>query len=121
MSAALKAALTENPSPNLHSQPPNSQPVLDGRQNRGPLLFVSYSRVDQWVTEKIARRLRQAYDRVWFDENLYGGQVWWDTILKRIDECDIFIYLLSRDSVESPYCRSGIREAKRLGKKTLPC
>lgn len=87
---------------------------------REPHLFISYSRVDKSFTVQLERYLRQAYDNVWFDESLHGGQLWWDEILKHISQCDIFIYLLSPESLESTYCLAEFSEAVRLQKQILP-
>ncbi len=81
-------------------------------------LFVSYSRVDTAVTERLVVRLRRAYGlaEVWYDDELHGGAQWWQTILAQIAACDVFLYLLSNESVTSPYCQAEFTEAKRLGK-----
>src|SRR5690348_16154690 len=83
-------------------------------------LFISYSRVDRPFVEKMTVRLRHLYHDVWFDESLHGGQLWWDEILMRIADCDIFIYLLSRESVQSTYCQAELVAARRLHKQILP-
>jgi hypothetical protein len=44
------------------------------------------------------------YENVWFDDNLHGGQPWWEEILSQIAICDIFVYLLSSESIASEYC-----------------
>src|SRR5215207_7545193 len=86
-------------------------------------IFISYSRVDRPFTEQLARRLRRVYghEAVWFDEELHGGQAWWEEILAQIANCDIFVYLLSQDSVESDYCQKELAEARRVQKQILPC
>jgi hypothetical protein len=87
-----------------------------------PNLFVSYSRVDRPFVDDFVPVLRRSYglSSVWFDDEIYGGQEWWEEILGQIAACDIFIYLLSDKSVTSPYCRAEYIEASRLRKKMLP-
>jgi hypothetical protein len=87
---------------------------------RQPRLFISYSRVDRHTTEQLVKHLRRSYDNVWYDESLHGGAIWWNEILNQIATCDIFLYLMSRDSVESNYCRAECKEAQRLHKQILP-
>ncbi len=41
---------------------------------------------------------------VWLDEELSGGQVWWDEILAKIRECEALLFLVSPSSVESEAC-----------------
>jgi formylglycine-generating enzyme required for sulfatase activity len=81
-------------------------------------IFISYSRVDREFVEALAKLLREVYgyDNVWYDENLHGGDIWWQEILDAIDRCEIFIYLLSNESVTSPYCLAEFQEAQRLHK-----
>lgn len=81
-------------------------------------IFISYSRVDREFVVALAKLLREVYgyENVWYDENLHGGDIWWKEILDAIAECDIFIYLLSNESVTSPYCLAEFQEAQRLYK-----
>ena len=83
-----------------------------------PQLFISYSRVDTETTERLVERLRRVYGlpNVWYDDELHGGMRWWQAILNQIAQCDVFIYLLSNESVTSPYCQAEFTEAKRLQK-----
>lgn len=83
-------------------------------------IFVSYSRVDRPFVDRLVPLLREVHDDVWFDENLRGGQEWGKEILHRIATCDIFVYLLSNESVSSKYCQDELKEARRLHKKILP-
>ena len=83
-------------------------------------IFISYSRVDRPFVDRLVPLLDKVYDSVWFDENLHGGQEWWKEILHHITACDIFIYLLSNESLASRYCRAELEEAQRLHKKILP-
>lgn len=85
-------------------------------------IFISYSRVDRALTSELASRLRRinGSGNVWYDESLHGGDVWWQAILTQIAQCDIFVYLLSRDSIESEHCLAELNEARRLRKPVLP-
>jgi hypothetical protein len=87
---------------------------------RQPRVFISCSRADQALAAKLADYLRRAYDEVWFDEHRYGGEVWWDEILWNIRACDLFIYLVSPESVRAAYCQAEYAEAVRLRKQILP-
>jgi formylglycine-generating enzyme required for sulfatase activity len=85
--------------------------------------FVSYARIDVVLAEQIIEVLRQRYGHanVWYDQELHnrGGENWWEEILDAIDEADIFVYLLSKESVESPYCQAEFIEAQRLQKRLI--
>lgn len=82
-------------------------------------IFVSYSRVDSPFVDDFVPSLRQKHV-VWFDSEIKGGQDWWREILYQIQECEIFMYLLSNESVVSNYCENEYYEAIRLQKQFLP-
>lgn len=83
-------------------------------------IFISYDRDDRPFTRQLAQRLRRIYDHVWFDENLTGGVDWWNEIRAQIAGCEIFMYLLTDQSLRSPYCQAEYAEATRLNKPVLP-
>lgn len=81
-------------------------------------IFVSYARVDKPYCIRIIETLH-AHD-VWYDQRLYAGQDWWKEILRRLEWCDVFIYLLSPDSVTSLHCRRELEIALRLKRDIIP-
>lgn len=81
-------------------------------------IFVCYARVDKPYCIRIIETLH-AHD-LWYDQRLYAGQDWWKEILRRLDWCDAFIYLLSPDSVASLYCRRELEIALRLKRDIIP-
>lgn len=84
-------------------------------------IFVSYSHDDVRIAEELADFLKKAYDNVWYDKvGLRGGQQWLDEILKQVAACDVFIFLLSNESLASTYCLQELDEAKRLQKYIVP-
>lgn len=85
-------------------------------------IFISYSRSDRKFLNQFVSLIRKVYgnDSLWFDGDIYGGADWWLMILNEIEKCELFIYLISDKSLESPYCQAEFREALRLNKKILP-
>ncbi len=85
-------------------------------------IFLSYSRADRQFIDQLVPLIRRVYgnDSVWFDDDIHGGVNWWQMILHEIAESDIFVYLISNESLESPYCQAEFREAIRLNKQILP-
>lgn len=81
-------------------------------------LFISYARVDKPYCVQIAETLD--IHSTWFDQRLYAGQHWWREILRRLDWCEGFIYLLSPDSVASEYCQKEYHIAQNTGKHIFP-
>jgi len=83
-------------------------------------LFVSYARRDSAaVTDLYQDLVRADYD-LWFDRELSGGQRWWDEILNQIRSCDVFVFVLSPDSVKSKACRAELAYAAALQRPILP-
>lgn len=90
-----------------------------------PQAFISYSRVDNAFVEGFIQLLQKAFPNltIWYDQSphgLIGGDNWWEEILKAIAASDIFIYILSNESVNSPPCKAEFTEARRLQKCIIP-
>ena len=81
-------------------------------------IFISYARIDRPYCVRIVETLNA--HEVWFDARLYAGQGWWNEILRRLDWCEGFVYLLSPDSLASDYCRREYQLAKSLGRHIFP-
>ena len=81
-------------------------------------IFVSYARVDKPYCIRIIETLHA--HEVWYDQRLYAGQDWWKEILRRLDWSEVFIYLLSPDSIASLYCRRELEIARRLKRHIIP-
>ncbi len=82
-------------------------------------IFISYSRSDRAFVKRIVPLIRRV-DSLWYDDDIHGGAEWWQMILNEIAQSDLFIYLISNKSLESPYCQAELREALRLNKSILP-
>src|SRR5438034_1016505 len=85
-------------------------------------LFISYSRADSLFIDELVPLLSEIYTNydIWYDKHISGGDDWWQRILQEISSCNLFIYLISNDSLESEYCQAELREALRLQKPILP-
>jgi hypothetical protein len=82
-------------------------------------LFISYARVDRPLCKQIADHLEDIYD-VWYDKKLLGGQDWRNEIFKQLADSEIFVYLLSPESVSSPHCQEELSVAQELDIRLLP-
>ena len=83
-------------------------------------IFISYARQDQAAVEALNADLERARVQVWLDEELTGGESWWDTILEQIRACDLYIFALSPDSLRSRACKAELNYAIALGRPLLP-
>jgi hypothetical protein len=83
-------------------------------------IFISYSSKSRDKVRGLAQDLDLAGHQVWFDHKLTGGQAWWDQILEQIRQCDLFIFALTPDAMDSHPCKLEYTYAHDLGKNVLP-
>ena len=83
-------------------------------------IFISYNREDEDKTKALVDDIEELGHTVWFDHELSGGQKWWDTILESIRNCDILVFALSVESLNSSACSLEYNYASKLGKTILP-
>jgi TolB protein len=83
-------------------------------------IFISYSRSDKAVAHGIVPLLQEVYDNVWIDVELKGGDLWEREIMTRIRDADIFLLLISQESLTSKYVQEELDEARRRSKPILP-
>jgi tetratricopeptide (TPR) repeat protein len=82
--------------------------------------FISYSRSVQDTARDIVESLRDINADVWWDQDLRAGQDAWALILDRIESCNIFLFIVSQKSVESPTCMAELRYALARNRLVLP-
>ena len=83
-------------------------------------IFISYSHEDQIFANDLAKLLSETYERVWYDKRLNAGQAWEKEILDRVRNCDHFIFLISKDSLDSPWCQLEYIEAEKSHRHIIP-
>ena len=84
-------------------------------------LFVSYSRRDTEFTRRIADRLAAEGLEAWVDwQDIPPSVDWMKEIQKGIEEADIFLFLVSPDSIASPICADEVAHAHLNGKRIIP-
>jgi serine/threonine kinase PknH len=83
-------------------------------------LFISYSNRDGAALAKVTAALHRAHIEAWLDEELTGGEAWWNAILEQIRGCEVFIAALSKNYLESKPCQAELRYAQDLNRPILP-
>ncbi|WP_295421756.1 TIR domain-containing protein [Sulfurovum sp.] len=83
-------------------------------------IFISYKSEDEDKTKALVDDIEKLGYTVWFDRELSGGQKWWDTILESIRDCDMLVFALSVESLNSSACSREYDYASKLGKTILP-
>jgi TIR domain len=83
-------------------------------------VFVSYSSRDRDAVKSLTQDLQDADEQVWMDQRLAGGDAWWRAILEQIRGCDVFIFALSQNSIQSKPCQAELQYAQALRLPILP-
>jgi len=83
-------------------------------------LFISYAHDDDAAVRAIVDLLRVGGHDPWFDAWLLPGQDWQAELLKAIQGCKAFVYMLSPRAVESAWCQWEFGKAVQMGKRVLP-
>jgi tetratricopeptide (TPR) repeat protein len=88
-------------------------------------IFVSHSHLDNDFGTRFAQDLRRALNdesAVWYNVlgGLHGGETWWEKIVEELTARDVFIVVLSPDSMNSHWVRREITMAFNENKYVLP-
>ncbi len=84
-------------------------------------VFISYSRKDIEFAKRLTGELQKSEMDFWIDwEGIPPTVDWWKEIEKGIEEADMFLFLLSPDSVNSKICGHEIDTAVKNGKRIIP-
>lgn len=83
-------------------------------------LFISYSSQDRSTVDALTTALRRGQQQVWFDQELGGGDSWWNKILEQIRNCEVFIVALSNNWLQSKPSQAELRYARALNRPILP-
>lgn len=95
-------------------------PILRADGYRMSMIFISYNRKNKDTAQRLSKDIESLGHDVWLDQELSGGQAWWDKILEMVRDCDTFVFLLDQDSLESTACKREFGYADELGKPVLP-
>jgi hypothetical protein len=88
-------------------------------------VFLSYSRVDRELSERLARDLESKGFEVWLDtDQLQAGDLWEEQITQAIDktlERGALVLLMSEASLRSVSVRNEVRQALARKGRVIPC
>jgi hypothetical protein len=85
-----------------------------------PMVFVSYARADQKIVQSLVRELHELGYDAFYDQELTGGQRWWDVLLDKIYEADGFLPVLTSEYRQSEACHREAVWAESLNKPFVP-
>ena len=81
-------------------------------------IFISYSHRDSAKVLPFIAELQKKYN-VWFDEGIGFGKEWEDEIADKLLGCELFIFMVSKNSLASSNCKDEIHMAREKGKKFI--
>jgi WD40 repeat protein len=86
-----------------------------------PDVFVSYSRRNSEFVQHLANSVEARGKSLWLDtEGIADGEVFPDALRQAIEASDSFVFVITPESVTSPYCTQEIDHAHAMGKRILP-
>lgn len=84
-------------------------------------IFISYSRRDKAFVQQLFESMNKAERDVWVDwDDIPSASDWQKEINEGIEEAHTFIFVISPDSVNSPYCRQEVEYAAARKKRIIP-
>lgn len=91
------------------------KPAYDGRN---PYIFVSYAHKDKTIVYPFIELLQAKYN-VWYDEGISYGAEWTAQIIDKLSNCSLFIFLITKHSIDSENCKDEIHAAREEGKNFI--
>jgi hypothetical protein len=84
-------------------------------------IFISYSRKDISFARVIYLALQQMGLDIWIDwERIPVGDDWWKNNFEAIDKSKVFIFLVSKHTIESIICKNEVNRALYNKKRIIP-
>jgi eukaryotic-like serine/threonine-protein kinase len=84
-------------------------------------VFISYSRRDTEFVQVLHEALKASHYDTWIDwQDIAPTTEWWKEIEAGIETAHTFIFVISKGSVESQYCRKEVDHALQHGKRLIP-
>jgi hypothetical protein len=83
-------------------------------------VFISYSRTDRAYVDSLVGYLQGVSVPVWFDYDVEAGDSFGPKIQQAIDECGVFVVVLTPASAESEWVQREISRATRAKKPVRP-
>ena len=83
-------------------------------------VFISYAHEDKRRVRHLARRLARAGVDVWFDARLHPSETWPRRLREEIQQRRVFLFLVTKHTLESRWCRWELYQAARANRLVVP-
>lgn len=90
--------------------------IYEGKEN---YIFISYSHANNDIVLPFIKRLQADGHRVWYDDGINPGSEWPETIAQHLNDCAVFVALISNTYVDSFNCKRELDFAVRKRKAFL--
>lgn len=117
---SVAAEVPRSPSPTHVTEAPTVSYSPSQAASSGKQLFISYARENKDDIDVLVDDLKSLGYTTWLDSSLHGGQPWWDVIMQRIKDSDVFIAVVSQETLNSVACQRELKWADELHKRILP-
>lgn len=88
-------------------------------EGQEPYIFLSYCHKDaEEVYPLLEQMVRDGY-RIWYDDGNRPGDDWLENIAQHLNNCQIFIAIISKQSANSHNCRNEVNFAVEAEKKVI--
>ena len=82
-------------------------------------IFISYSHKDKEYVHKLQETLQQEGFEVWIDDRIDYGTEWPKVIQENLDNCIVFIVVMSKNAYESDMVQNEVTRAREKKKQTF--
>lgn len=83
-------------------------------------IFISYAHASKDKVLELVELLRSGGYDPWFDRELIVGQEWKGQLEQAIQKCEIFVYVLTPETILSEWCQWELGKALELKKPIIP-
>ncbi len=84
-------------------------------------VFISYAKEDKSIVSRLEEIVRHGGGRGWqFVYDLKGARDWATEIQYEIDRCEVFLFVMTENSLQSEWCRKELQHAALIQKPIVP-
>ena len=83
-------------------------------------VYICYARADLAIVDSLVRDIERLGFSAWVDQDLVGGELWWDRVLELIRQSDVFLFAISPASLNSQACMLELEYAVAIRRPLLP-
>lgn len=85
-----------------------------------PYIFISYSHSDSHLVRPEIKRFFDDGYRIWYDEGVTSGKRWLEVVETALKNSDLFVFFISKNSIESKYVKNEVSLAMDKDIPILP-